>query len=86
MSVKILNNKPREYTPVTIELTFDTLEQLKVFVSLYGNSNALPKPLKTLEDSEVSDMETHQIASAIESTIDFEVWASLKNIAGSYII
>ena len=86
MSVKILNSNPMEYTPVTIELTFDTLEQLKVFVGIYGNSNTLSKTLKTVEDSEVSDMETHHIYSAIDKTINQEAWESLKSIADSYSV
>lgn len=74
MSAKILN-KSKGYQPITIELTFDTLEQLKCFYKLYSN------PYNTA-DAFFSGRQ--EVSDAIDATIDFDSLTELSNIIDHY--
>ena len=74
MSAKILN-QTKDYQPVTIELTFDTLEQLKCFYKLYRNPYDTADAL--LDGSQ-------EVTDAIDATIDFESLSKLSNIIDQY--
>lgn len=74
MSAKILN-QTKDYQPVTIELTFDTLEQLKCFYKLYRDPYATADAVM---DS------SQELIDAIDATIDFESLSKLSDIIDQY--
>jgi hypothetical protein len=79
MSAKILN-KAKSYQPVTIELTFDTLEQLKCFHKIYANPYETAKNLFNGGKFGVIDEAT----DSIDATIDTDTIVYLAGIIGRY--
>jgi hypothetical protein len=79
MSIKIIN-KPQSYTPVTVELTFETREQLAAFVYLYGNPYDVSKSCYSINQPLITTMglRKDQLEMALESTIDYGSWSKLN--------
>ena len=75
MSAKIIN-QIKGYQPVTIELTFDTLQQLECFCKLYENPYDIAKKM--------FDRNITIAATAIDDTIDILSLEQLGAIVDKY--
>jgi hypothetical protein len=73
MSVKFIP-QPKQYTPVKIELTFDTKEQLEAFVRIYGSSNTVAEILFKEKYTKKN------LRGAIEDTIPYDIWVQLDRM------
>jgi len=80
MSIKIIN-KPQSYTPVTVELTFETREQLAAFVYLYGNTNYIDG---TTEENRYG-VANHDFKQSINTTLDYSTWIYLQDVVNTTV-
>ena len=74
MATKIIQAAP-EWTPVSIMMTFDTPEQLKVFVAIMGSEGSIGSVL-----AQENDYNHEDTVAAIQSMIDYDTWKQLRNM------
>ena len=74
MATKIIQAAP-EWTPVSINMTFDTLEQLKVFVHIMGSEGSVGSVIAQENDYNLEDT-----VAAIQSMIDYDTWKQLRSM------
>lgn len=83
MATKIIK-QPTTWQPVTIEMTFETYQQLAVWLSFTGNGNAMGDAIsfhsRNNEHSVISPMTSAEVSAAISELVDMHTWEQLKNI------
>lgn len=83
MATKIIKQHTT-WQPVTIEMTFETYQQLAVWVSFTGNQNAMGDVIsfhsRNNEHSVISPMTSAEVIAAISELVDMHTWEQLKNI------
>lgn len=83
MATKIINQHTT-WQPVTIEMTFETYQQLAVWVAFTGNQNAMGDAIsfhsRNNEHSVISHMTSAEASAAISELVDMHTWEQLKNI------
>lgn len=86
MATKIIK-QPSAWKPVTIEMTFDTREQLAVWLAFTGNQITMGEAItfnsRKNENSVVSNMSSGEACSAISDLVDLDTWERLKSILKS---
>lgn len=76
MATQIIQSAPK-WTPVSINMTFDTPEQLRVFVDIMGNEGHIAAVIARQPDGSVSESELDRITSVIQSLMDYNTWKEL---------
>lgn len=76
MATKIIESGPK-WTPVSINMTFDTPEQLSVFVEILGNEGHVAAAIVNRRDG-VDENELDRITYVIHSLIDYDTWEELN--------
>lgn len=83
MATKIINQHTT-WQPVTIEMTFETYQQLAVWASFTGNQIAMGDAIsfhsRNNEHSVISPMTSAEVSAAISELVDMHTWEQLKNI------
>lgn len=82
MATKIIE-QPTAWQPVTIEMTFETPEQLAVWVDIMGNNSTIAHALKDNSErtEEVTrNMSENVIVTTIDDLVDYETWEQLRDI------
>lgn len=83
MATKIIK-QPSAWQPVTIEMTFETREQLAVLVAITGSNStiaiALAEPGNMPFDLVTNGMTAESMSNAIGNLVDYDTWEQLKNI------
>ena len=80
MATKIINHQQ----PVTIEMTFETRDQLAVWLLFTGNQivmgDAISFHSRNNEHSVISHMSSEEASESISELVDQHTWDQLKNI------
>ena len=74
MATKIIQAAPK-WNPVSINMTFDTPEQLKVFVAIMGSEGSIGSVL-----AQENDYNREDTIAAIRSMIDYDTWKQLHSM------
>ena len=82
MATKIIK-QPAAWQPVTIEMTFETREELAVWADIIGNSNTVAYAFTKNADERdflTHDMGASTISSVINNLADYDTWKQLQTI------